>query len=402
MTKYKDLRQISIFDTTLRDGEQAPGYSLTMEQKVQTAKQLEDLGVNVIETGFPMSSKVDFEATREICKQLRRASPCGFARAKREDIEACAKAMSEAVNPQIELASVGSDIHMFYKRKVTREQVIGEAKDAIKCAKSFGFEDISLALEDATRGDIEFMKTLIGSGMELGITAIAIPDTVGCCLPEEFKALIKTLRDFTGPEIRISVHCHNDMGLAVANSIAGLMGGADEVQTTLCGIGERAGNTSLEELISVLSTKQDVLHCVHTVVNHKLYDACHFLANMIGLNLPRHKAIIGENAFSSEAGMHLQGLIKYRFTYEWLRAEDYGAESKMVIGRHSGRHILRQHLLEQGVHDLDHVLVDKIYNLITESDNPELYNVSEILLERYNELKASAYDSHFVPQAVEA
>jgi 2-isopropylmalate synthase len=401
MTQYKKLRPVSIFDTTLRDGEQSPGYSLTLEQKVQLAQQLEELGVNTIETGFPMSSKVDFEATREICKLLKKAQPCGFARAKREDIEACAQAMTDAVKPQIELASVGSDIHMSYKRKVTREQIIHEATDAIKCAKSFGFKDISLALEDATRGDREFMKNLIGSGLELGITAIAIPDTVGCCLPEEFRALIQELRDFTGPDIRISIHCHNDMGLAVANSIAGLMGGADEVQTTLCGIGERAGNACLEELIAVLSTKQNVLHCVHTVVNHKLYDTCHYLIDLLNLKLPRHKAIVGENAFSSEAGMHQQGLIKHRFTYEWLRAEDYGTSPKMVVGRHSGRHLLHQCLLEQGVRPLDDVLVDKLYNIITESDTPELYNIPQILLERYNGLQEETYGTHNLPEEVE-
>jgi len=363
------LRHIGIFDTTLRDGEQAPGYSLTIDQKVQLALKLEALGVNTIECGFPMSSPVDFEATREMCRLFKRARPCGFARALPADVEACARAMKDATNPQIEIASVGSDIHILYKRETTRERVVTEAIAAIDCARAHGFTDISIAAEDATRSDLEFLKRLLGACIERGVTTIAIPDTVGACIPEEFFGLIRDLRAFIG-DIRISVHCHNDMGLAVANSLAGIQAGADEVQTTLCGIGERAGNTSLEELIVVLNSKVDTLHRVHDVIHHRLYDTCMMLARFLDLDVPAHKPILGENSFSSEAGMHQQGLIKHRFTYEHLRAEDYGTVPRMVLGRHSGRNLIRQRLREDGIRDVQDKLVDKLYEqMIHDADH---------------------------------
>jgi 2-isopropylmalate synthase len=367
------LRHIGIFDTTLRDGEQAPGYSLTVDQKVQLALKLEALGVNTVECGFPMSSPIDFDATYEMCKLLKRARPCGFARAVPADVDACARAMKHAANPQIEIASVGSDIHILYKRETTRERVLAEALDAIRCAKAHGFTDISIAAEDATRSDFEFLKQLLGVSIECGARTLAIPDTVGACLPEEFYALIRDLRAFVGDGIRISVHCHNDMGLAVANTVAGIQAGADEVQTTLCGIGERAGNTSLEELIVVLNSKLGTLHRVHDIIHHRLFETCMVLARFLNLNLPAHKPVLGENAFSSEAGMHQQGLIKHRFTYEHLRAEDYGTVPRMVLGRHSGRNLIRQRLREDGVRDiLDH-LVDRIYDQMIADPDPRRY-----------------------------
>lgn len=387
MVSLDKFRPLYIFDTTLRDGEQAPGYSMTVEQKVKLAEELENLGVNTIETGFPISSPVDFEATKEICKLLKKAQPCAFSRTASKDIEACAKAMAAAANPQIELGTVASDIHMLYKRRMTREQVVQEAMDGINCAKAMGFKDISLGLEDASRGDMEFMKRLIGEAIEHGITAIAVPDTVGCCVPDEFYALVKQLKEFVGNDIRISIHCHDDMGLAVANSVAGIIAGADEVQTTLCGIGERAGNASLEELIAILNTKRDTLHRVHDIISHKLYAACKLLSEMLDLKLPFHKPIVGRNAFASEAGMHHQGLLKHRFTYEWLRAEDYGTTHRMMLGRHSGRNIIRNRLLEGGIKDIDHRVVDCIYEEIVREPNAERFNYPEFLVERYNTLE---------------
>jgi 2-isopropylmalate synthase len=321
-----------------------------------------------------MSSPVDFDATHEMCKLLRRARPCGFARALPADVDACARAMKHAANPQIEIASVGSDIHILYKRETTRERVLAETLDAIDCAKAHGFTDISIAPEDATRSDFEFLKRLLGASIERGARTLAIPDTVGACLPDEFHALIRDLRAFVGDGIRISVHCHNDMGLAVANSVAGIQAGADEVQTTLCGIGERAGNTSLEELIVVLNSKLGVLHRVHDVIHHRLYETCMVLARFLNLHLPAHKPVLGENAFSSEAGIHQQGLIKHRFTYEHLRAEDYGAVPRLVLGRHSGRNLIRRRLREDGVREiLDH-LVDRIYDQMITDPDPRRYS----------------------------
>ncbi|MFL6622260.1 MAG: LeuA family protein [Sulfurifustis sp.] len=383
------LRHINVFDTTLRDGEQAPSYSLGIDQKLEVAAALEHIGVNTIETGFPASSPTDFEATRQICRTIKRATLCGFARATKEDIEACAAAMAEASDAQVQIASVGSDIHIRYKRGVTRQQVIDEAVAAIDHAHRVGFKQVSLALEDATRGDLRFMKQLIGEGLERGITAIAIPDTVGCCLPAEFYALIKELREFVGEDIRISVHCHNDMGLAVANSIAGIEAGGDEVQLTLLGIGERAGNTSMEEFIAVLNNKAERLNCVHDIIHHRLYDACNRLAGCLGLDIPLHKPIVGRNAFATEAGMHQQGVLKHRFTYEFMRAEDYGAQPRTVIGRHSGRNILRHRLSRAGIKDVDARALDALYSTIMGEERVERYNDPQLLAEKYREVLAA-------------
>jgi 2-isopropylmalate synthase len=383
------MRHVGFFDTTLRDGEQAPGYSMSVAQKIDMAQALERLGLNIIETGFPASSPVDFEATREICRTLHRATPCGFARAVADDIDACASSMRDAASPQIELASVGSDIHIKYKRGVTREVIVDEAKRAIRHARAVGFTDISLALEDATRGDPEFMKQLIGEAIDAGITAIAVPDTVGCMLPVEFYSLIHALRDFMKEAARISIHCHNDLGLAVANSVAGLEAGADEVQTTLCGIGERAGNANMEELVAVLANKQYTLNVTHDIVQHRLFETCALLAKSLNLSLPLHKPIIGANAFSTEAGMHQQGVMKFRFTYEFMRAEDFGAESKLVIGRHSGRNILRQRLRQAGVREVLPPVLDRVYAFIMSGDDAGRYNDIKLLAELYQQLAST-------------
>jgi 2-isopropylmalate synthase len=274
---------------------------------------------------------------------------------------------------------------MRHKRSVTPAQVEKETLDALDHARTVGFTDISLAFEDATRGDMAFMTRLIEQGLERGITAIAIPDTVGCCLPEQFRDLIAQLRAVVGDGIRISIHLHDDLGLAVANAVAGIQGGADEVQTTLCGIGERAGNTAIEELVAILNSKQAELHCVHDVVTHRLVDACSTLAGMIGLEVPRHKAILGTNAFSTEAGMHQQGVLRHRFTYEWLRAEDYGATPRVAMGRHSGRTIVRHRLVSSGIAELDERAVDAVYEAISHADSPEQYESTDVLVAAYRQ-----------------
>ena len=387
------IKHVGIFDTTLRDGEQAPGYSLTTEQKVGLAEAAERLGVNTIETGFPASSPKDFEATRQICNVLSRAIPCGFARTVIADIDACAQSMASFANPKIQLASVGSDIHIKYKRGITRQQVLQETVDAIDHAKRVGFKDISLLLEDATRSDFLFMEQLIGAGIEHGITAIVVPDTVGYCLPGEYYALVKDLRGFVGEDIRISAHCHNDLGLAVANSIAGIEAGADEVQATLCGIGERAGNASMEEIVAILCYKGERLHCTHDIVQHRLHETCSLLANYLNLNIPLHKPIVGRNAFSTEAGMHQQGIMKYRFTYEFMRAADFGAESRMIIGRHSGRNILRQRLARAGIREIDYRVLDRVYTAIMSDEQAEKYNDPNLLVEQYKLLELNGISS---------
>lgn len=383
-------RHVNFFDTTLRDGEQAPGYSLTPEQKVEIAMLSEALGSNTIEVGFPNSSPTDFEAARQISTALTRATPCVFSRATEEDIKACAKATDKATRRQIQIATLGSDIHIRYKRGITRQAVLDEAKRAIAMAKALGFEDISLAVEDATRTDFDFLKQLLDIGLEGGVTAFAIPDTVGYCLPEEFGDLIGQIRAYIGESIRISIHCHNDLGLAVSNSLAGIMAGGDEVQVTMGGIGERAGNASMEELVAILNYKASTLRVMHDIIQHRLHVTVTKLAEFVNFDIPAHKPIVGRNAFATEAGMHQQGVINSRFTYEFMRAEDFGAASRTVVGRHSGRNILRQRLLQSGVRSVSLSALDRLYNQIMAEPHVESYNDVQLLRQTYEAVLAAS------------
>ncbi|MBP2473144.1 2-isopropylmalate synthase [Crossiella equi] len=382
-------RHISFFDTTLRDGEQAPGYALTIDQKIALAETNERLGMNVIETGFPISSPADFEATRQISQLLKKAKPCGFSRLLKDDIDACADSMvGHHPDPQIELLVSSSDIHIRYKQGSTREAITEQTRAAVRHAKERGFTDISLALEDATRADVAFLKELSGHAIDEGVTTLAVPDTVGCALPGEYKELISEIRAFVGEDITVSVHTHDDLGLAVANSLAGLEGGANEVQTTLCGIGERAGNCSFEEMVAILANKQHQLGMTYDIVQHRIHQATAQLAEYVNLRLPRHKSIIGENAFATAAGIHQQGVMKYRFIYEFMRAEDFGGESRIVVGRHSGRSILRQRLNEAGIKDIEPTRLDALYATVMTSGRAEDYNDAKLLADLYAGLDA--------------
>ncbi len=383
-------RHVNFFDTTLRDGEQAPGYSLMLDQKVEIATLSEALGSNTIEVGFPNSSPIDFEAARQISAALTRATPCVFSRATEEDIKACAKATDKALRRQIQIATLGSDIQIRYKRGITRQAVLDEARRAIQLARAEDFEDISLAVEDATRADFDFLKQLLDVGLEEGVTAFAIPDTVGYCLPHEFGGLIGQIRAYIGESIRISIHCHNDLGLAVPNSLAGIMAGGDEVQVTMGGIGERAGNASMEELIAILNYKASSLRVTHDMIQHLLHAAVTRLAEFVRFDIPAHKPIVGRNAFATEAGMHQQGVMKSRFTYEFMRAEDFGAESRTVVGRHSGRNILRQRLLQAGVRNVSPSALDCLYNQIMTVPHVERYNDVHLLRQTYEAVLAAS------------
>ena len=376
-------RHINFFDTTLRDGEQAPSYSMTLEQKVELAALSEGLGVNIIEVGFPSSSPTDFEAARQISASLTRATPCVFARAIDEDIMACAKATEKASRRQIQIATLGSEIHIRYKRGMTHQKVLDEAQRAIALAHAQGFDDISLAIEDATRSDFEFLKQLLDIGLKGGVTTFAIPDTVGCCLPQEFGDLIGKIRAYIGENIHISIHCHNDLGLAVANTLAGIAAGGDEIQVTMGGIGERAGNANMEELVAILNYKAPILRVTHDMIQHRLFAAVNRLAEFVQLKIPAHKPIVGHNAFATEAGMHQQGMMKYRFTYEFMRAEDFGTESRTVVGRHSGRNILRHRLLQSGVRSVIQSALDRLYNQIMAEQHIERYNDVQLLRQTY-------------------
>jgi 2-isopropylmalate synthase len=381
----KPPRLLSVFDTTLRDGEQAPGNSMSVEQKVELAKIIEDLGVNVIEAGFPSSSELDFQATSEICRILKRAKVCAFVRARRDDIDQALKAVRDASSFQLQTLAVGSDIHLQYKRKMSREQAIEEATGAVRYAQALGVRDISLGIEDASRGDIEYLKELSEAGVNAGATMLVIADTVGSCVPGEAFALLTKFRTWFGSHVRLSGHFHNDMGLAHANALAAVEAGADEIQVTLCGIGERAGNSAVEELATALHYKQSLYGATTSIQLSKLQPAAQRLQQLIRMQVPRHKAVVGTEVFATEAGIHQAGIIENPTTYEFLNPETFGRRRRLVLGRHSGRHVLR-HIVRQASLPLNEQAIMAVYDsLIGGANNNESLSPA-IVLQKYKHL----------------
>ncbi len=344
-------RRIIIFDTTLRDGEQSPGASMNLEEKLEVAKQLARLKVDVIEAGFPASSPGDFEAVKMVAQQIKGPSIAGLCRAVDSDIDAVWESVKYSDKPRIHTFLATSDIHLQYKLKKTREQALELAVAGVKRAKSY-CDDVEFSAEDASRSDIDYLCKVVEAVIDAGATTVNIPDTVGYAIPTEFGKLIATLKERV-PNIdkcRLSVHCHNDLGLAVANSLAAVMNGADQVECTVNGIGERAGNCSLEEVVMALKTRADYFPDVHTEINTKeIYRASRLVSDVTGLQVQVNKAIVGSNAFAHEAGIHQHGVLQERTTYEIMDAQSIGlTESKLVLGKHSGRHAFEAHLTELG------------------------------------------------------
>jgi len=358
---------IKIFDTTLRDGEQSPGFSMTVEQKIQMARQLEHLGVDIIEAGFPISSQGDFEAVREISKQIKRSSVAGLCRTIHKDIDKAWEALQYARKPRIHTFIATSDIHLKHKLGKTREQVIEMAVEAVKYAKSL-CEDVEFSAEDAVRSDLEFLYVIFKNVIEAGATVINIPDTVGYSIPDEFGSIIQRIKDNVPniSEVDISVHCHNDLGLAVANSISAVLQGANQVECTINGIGERAGNASLEEIVMALRIRKDFLGYDTNIHTQDIYKTSQLLCHITGIDVQRNKAIVGKNAFAHEAGIHQHGVIKNAMTYEIMTPESVGIlKSNLVLGKHSGRHALKQRYKELGF-ELSKEQLNKIYNSFTD------------------------------------
>ena len=333
-------RLISIFDSTLRDGEQAPGNAMTPQQKLAIACALEAVGVSTVEAGFPSSSPSDFEAVRLISKALKSARFASLSRATRADVSIAAEA-GGVDNHAIEIMAVGSDIHLEHKRGITRAEGRREVVDAIGYAVSLGFTDPSLAIEDATRGTDDLLRPLCEAGVEAGAAMVLLADTTGCMLPSEFGDLVARTREWVGDEVLISVHCHDDMGLSLSNTLAALDAGADEVQVTLAGIGERAGNAALEELAAVLAYKGTGLGLACGVKTTGLADAYGRLVDAIGPVAARAKSIFGANTFSTQAGIHQAGLLRNPITYEYVEPELFGRSRRILVGRHSGRNVVR-------------------------------------------------------------
>jgi len=338
--------KVIIFDTTLRDGEQSPGASLTKDSKLEIAKQLARLNVDIIEAGFPISSEGDFNAVKSIAKNIKGPIICGLARCIKKDIDRAYNSVKYAKNPRIHVFLATSKIHMKYKLKKAEDEILRLAVWNVKYAKRF-IEDIEFSPEDATRSDRGFLYEVIEAVIKSGATTVNIPDTVGYTIPSEFGSLIRGIKNNV-PNIDkcvLSVHCHNDLGLAVANSISALQNGARQVECTINGLGERAGNASLEELVMAIRTRKDIFNLDTDIKTPELYKTSQLVSRLTGIVVQPNKAIVGANAFSHEAGIHQDGILKQRTTYEILKPSDVGVEkTKLVLGKHSGRHAFRERL----------------------------------------------------------
>ncbi|MET1254048.1 2-isopropylmalate synthase [Aliikangiella maris] len=342
----RDPNQILIFDTTLRDGEQSPGASMTIDEKVKMAHQLNRLGVNIIEAGFPVISQGDFDAVSRIAEAVKGPTICALARCVEKDIMAAVEALKSAENKRIHVFIATSPIHMKHKLRMEPQDVIERAVESIKLAKKY-FDDIEFSAEDATRSESDFLVKIFSAVIEAGATTINVPDTVGYTMPDEYARLIDKLnREVKGiDDVVISVHCHNDLGVATANSLAAIQKGARQVECTINGIGERSGNAALEEVVMSLRTRKDLYDQFTTIETTQLLNSSKMVAEITGINVQYNKAIVGKNAFAHEAGIHQHGVIAHRETYEIMRPEDIGfTGNDMVIGKHSGRHAIKQWL----------------------------------------------------------
>ncbi len=343
-------KKIYIFDTTLRDGEQSPGASLNTHEKLEIAKQLERLGVDAIEAGFPIASKGDFQAVKTIAQNVKKPVIVALARAVKQDIDRAWEAIQYAAKPRIHTFIATSDIHMRYKLKMEPEEVLKRAVEMVSYAKSL-CNDVEFSPEDGTRTRPEFLYKVLEAVIDAGATVLNIPDTVGYAMPDEFGALIRGIRENVPgiDNVILSVHCHNDLGLAVANSLAAIQNGAQQVECTVNGLGERAGNAAMEEIVMVLKTRSDLFDCYTDIVTEQIYRTSAMVSHLTGMHIQANKAIVGSNAFAHESGIHQHGMLSNRQTYEIMTPESIGLkQSQMVLGKHSGRHAFEERLKELG------------------------------------------------------
>ncbi|CAM3574438.1 2-isopropylmalate synthase [Sphingobacterium prati] len=348
-----DPNHLYIFDTTLRDGEQVPGCQLTTPEKIEIAKDLEKLGVDIIEAGFPVSSPGDFQSVVELSKAVNDVIICALTRANQNDIDVAAEALKYAKRPRIHTGIGSSDMHIKYKFNSTREEILERAVAAVKHAKSY-VEDVEFYAEDAGRADLEFLAKMIESVIAAGATVVNIPDTNGYCLPDQYGAKIKYLKEHVRniDQAIISAHCHNDLGLATANSIAAIQNGARQVECTINGIGERAGNTSLEEVAMILKVHNQAFGSLTSNIDSRMFTyLSRKVSEMMNMPVQPNKAIVGRNAFAHSSGIHQDGFLKHRENYEIIRPEDVGLdEADIILTARSGRHALKHHLERLGFH----------------------------------------------------
>jgi 2-isopropylmalate synthase len=354
--------RVLIFDTTLRDGEQAPGCSMTQPEKLRVARALAELGVDVIEAGFPAASRGDFESVNAVAREIQGHKICALARCNREDIELAARALEPAASHRLHLFLATSAIHRQYKLNMAQEEILRSAIEAVRFARSL-CDDVEFSPEDASRTELEFLAQVVESAIEAGASTINIPDTVGYTVPDEFAELFRYLRkNVRGIErARLSVHCHDDLGMAVANSLTAVVAGARQVECTINGIGERAGNCSLEEVVMALKTRAAFFNVSTGINTQRLYPTSRLVSSITGMLIPRNKAVVGENAFAHEAGIHQHGMLKHHSTYEIFRPEDVGlSRSHLVLGKHSGRHAFRERVKALGF-ELDEAELNRVF-----------------------------------------
>lgn len=347
-----EKRNIKVFDTTLRDGEQSPGASMNLSEKMEVAQALIDLGIDIIEAGFPITSQGDYDAVQEVSKSARGVSVCGLARCRPEDIDRAWEALKEAEKPRIHVFLATSAIHREFKLRMDKNEIVRRAVEGVERAKRY-CDDVEFSPEDAARTEIDFLCQVVEAAIKAGATTVNIPDTVGYATPTHMGRVIKSLCDRV-PNIGqavISVHCHNDLGLAVANSLAAVENGAGQIECTINGIGERAGNCSLEEAVMALRTRGDYYHADTRVNSRRLVPTSRLVSGITGIQVQRNKAIVGRNAFAHEAGIHQDGMLKERTTYEIMRPEDVGfSKTDLVLGKHSGRAALADRAKSLGYH----------------------------------------------------
>jgi len=406
------VERIRIFDTTLRDGEQSPGFSMNINEKIRMARQLEKLGVDVIEAGFPIASQGDFEAVSQIAQAVSGAQVAGLARASERDIDRAWEAIRTARLPRIHTFISTSDIHLTHQLRKSREEVLAMTVAAVRRAKSYT-DNVEFSAMDATRSDWDYLCRVVEAAIDAGATTVNIPDTVGYAVPSEFGALIAYLKENVRAIDRavISVHCHNDLGLATANAIAAVQNGARQIECTINGIGERAGNTSLEEAVMILYTRKEHMKLATGIRTTELYATSRLLTRITGVAVQPNKAIVGANAFAHESGIHTDGLLKDKITYEIMTPESVGViKSSLVLGKHSGRHAMKDELQKRG-YELSDDTVNKIFERFKDlaDKKKDLYDedletiVAEIVLrapEKYKLINLNVVSGSFaIPTA---
>ncbi len=366
----KNSNHIKIFDTTLRDGEQSPGASMNIEEKLKIAGALEELKVDIIEAGFPAASKGDFEAVSEISKKIKGSSICALSRASKSDIETAAKALKDANAPRIHTFISTSDLHMKHKLQLNAEEVYQKVIDSVSFARNL-CDDVEWSCEDGTRTNMDFMCRTVEAAIKNGASTINIPDTVGYSIPDEFTNIITHLMNNVPniDKVTISTHCHNDLGLAVANSLAGVRAGARQIECTINGLGERAGNAAMEEVVMAMRTRNDMMPYETNIITEKLTKTSKLVSAVTGFPVQFNKAIVGKNAFAHEAGIHQDGMLKNNKTYEIMTPESVGvSESNLVMGKHSGRHAFKQKIIELGYSVNDNVIEEAFENFKSLAD----------------------------------